>query len=164
LQGFYSSDFPVGSVIYPATVGKVTPENRYSFPTGSVKVHPKGRYSFPVGSVIGRRRRTARTFPRNTAVRRYLSHQRRHRTACCGRSRASSFPTRSVLFPRRVGIVSPQGRYSELVGVYLVSFSLWLHADFPHRLGILGGARGPTETRRTWSSTWLRTSKRLLGI
>jgi hypothetical protein len=121
LQVFYSPGFPVGSVIYPATVGKVTPEGRYSFPTGSVKVHPKGRYSFPtgsvkvhpkgrysfpVGSVIGRRRRTARTFPRNTAVRRYLSHQRRHRTACCGRSRDSPFPTGSVLFPRRVGIQS----------------------------------------------------------
>ena len=106
MQVFYSPGFPVGSVIYPATVGKVTPEDRYSFPTRSVKVHPKGRYSFPVGSVIGRRRGTARTFPRNTAVRRYLSHQRRHRTACCGWSRGSSFPTRSVLFPRRVGIRS----------------------------------------------------------
>ena len=106
MQVFYSPGFPVGSVIYPATVGKVTPEDRYSFPTGSVKVHPEDRYSFPVGSVIGRRRRTARTFPRNTAIKRYLSHQRRHRTACCGRSRGSPFPTGSVLFPRRVCIQS----------------------------------------------------------
>jgi hypothetical protein len=135
LQGFYSPNFPVGSVIYPATVGKVTPEDRYSFPTGSVKVYPEDRYSFPVGSVIGRRRRTARTFPRNTAARRYLSHQRRHRTACCGRSRGSPFPTGSVFgacwcLPGQFLLVvacrlSPQGRYSR--------GALW---PFPRGLGI----------------------------
>jgi hypothetical protein len=50
-------------------------------------------------------------------------------------------PVEGLTFPHRVGIVSPQGRYSELVGVCLVRFSLWLHARFPHRLGILGGRK-----------------------
>ena len=33
-------------------------------------------------------------------------------------------PVEGLTFPHRVGIVSPQGRYSELVSVYLVSFLL----------------------------------------
>jgi hypothetical protein len=51
-------------------------------------------------------------------------------------------PVEGLTFPHRVGIVSPQDRYSELVGVYLVSFSLWLHAGFPHRVGIPGALCG----------------------
>ena len=47
-------------------------------------------------------------------------------------------PAEGLTFPHRVGIVSPQGRYSDLVSVYLVGFSLWLRAGFPHRLGIPG--------------------------
>ena len=47
-------------------------------------------------------------------------------------------PVEGLTFPHRVGIVSPQGRYSDLVSVYLVGFSLWFHAGFPHRLGIPG--------------------------
>ena len=71
-----------------------------------------------MGSLIGRPHRTGRTFPGNTAVRRYLFHQRRHRTVRCRQSRGSPFPTGSVLFPGRVGIrsllpftwsVSPRG-------------------------------------------------------
>ena len=154
MQVFYSPGFPVGSVIYPATVGKVTPEDRYSFPTGSVKVHPKGRYSLPVGSVIGRRRRTARTFPRNTAVRWYLSDKRRHRTACCGRSRGSPFPTRSVLFPCRVGIRS----------LLVFTYSLSLRGrmpDFPTGSVFLGRSvavtppsSGERVSSRAWVSRW----------
>ena len=137
MQGFYSPGFPVRSVIYPDMVGKVTPEDRYYFPTGSVKVAPEGRYYFPTGSVIlphGVVNRwtlphPARTFPGNTAVRRYLFHQRRHRTVRCRQLKGSRFPTGSVLFACRVGIrslllftwsvsprgcipASPQGRYS----------------------------------------------------
>ena len=33
-------------------------------------------------------------------------------------------PVEGLTFPHRVGILSPQGRYSELVSVYLVSFLL----------------------------------------
>lgn len=55
-------------------------------------------------------------------------------------------PVEGLAFPSRVGIVSPQGRYSELVSVYLVSFSLWLHAGFPHRLGIPGALCGRYST------------------
>jgi hypothetical protein len=129
LQGFYLPDFPVGSVIYPATVGKVTPEDRYSFPTGSVKVHPKGRYSFPTGSVIGRRRRTARTFletllsggicPTNGAIAR---HAAAGRGAHLSPEDRHSFPTGSVFgacwcLPGQFLLVvacplSPQARYS----------------------------------------------------
>jgi hypothetical protein len=47
-------------------------------------------------------------------------------------------PVEGLTFPHSVGIVSPQGRYSELVAVYLVSFPSWLHAGFPHRVGIPG--------------------------
>jgi hypothetical protein len=55
-------------------------------------------------------------------------------------------PVEGLTFPHRVGIVSPQGRYSDLVSVYLVGFSLWLHAGFPHRLGILGALCGRYST------------------
>ena len=55
-------------------------------------------------------------------------------------------PVEGLAFPSRVGIVSPQGRYSELVSVYLVGFSLWLHAGFPHRLGIPGALCGRYST------------------
>jgi hypothetical protein len=51
-------------------------------------------------------------------------------------------PVEGLTFPHRVGIVSPQGRYSDLVSVYLVGFSLWFHAGFPHRLGIPGALCG----------------------
>ena len=55
-------------------------------------------------------------------------------------------PVEGLTFPHRVGIVSPQGRYSDLVSVYLVGFSLWFHAGFPHRLGIPGALRGRYST------------------
>lgn len=55
-------------------------------------------------------------------------------------------PVEGLTFPHRVGIVSPQGRYSELIRVYLASFSLWLHAGFPHRLGIPGTLYGRYST------------------
>jgi hypothetical protein len=55
-------------------------------------------------------------------------------------------PVEGLTFPHRVGIVSPQGRYSDLVSVYLVGFSLWLHAGFPHGLGIPGALCGRYST------------------
>jgi Beta-propeller repeat len=55
-------------------------------------------------------------------------------------------PVEGLIFPSRVGIVSPQGRYSELVSVYLVRFSLWFHAGFPYRLGIPGALCGRYST------------------
>jgi len=55
-------------------------------------------------------------------------------------------PVEGLTFPHKVGIVSLQGRYSELVSVYLVSFSLWLDAGFPHRLGIPGALCGGYST------------------
>src|SRR5918995_3458947 len=55
-------------------------------------------------------------------------------------------PVEGLTFPHRVGIVSPQGRYSDLVSVYLVGFSLWFHAGFPHRLGIPGALCGRYST------------------
>jgi hypothetical protein len=55
-------------------------------------------------------------------------------------------PVEGLTFPHRVGIVSLQGRYSELVSFYLVSFSLWLDAGFPHRLGIAGALCGGYST------------------
>ena len=55
-------------------------------------------------------------------------------------------PVEGLTFPSRVGIVSPQGRYSELIRVYLASFSLWLHAGFPHKLGIPGALCGRYST------------------
>ncbi len=56
------------------------------------------------------------------------------------------WPVEGLTFPHTVGIVPPQGRYSELVSVYLLTFSSWSHAGFPHRLGIPGALCGRYST------------------
>ena len=131
MQGFYSPSFPVRSVIYPDMVGKVTPEDRYYFPTGSVKVPPEGRYYFPTGSVILPHGVVNRwTLPHRA----YFSWEHCCQAVCVPPTAASHgtlLPVEGLTFPHRVGIVCLQGRYSKLIAVYLVSLPSWLHTGFP---------------------------------
>jgi hypothetical protein len=142
-------------------VGKVTLEDRYYFPTGSVKVPPEGRYYFPTGSVI---------LPHGVVNRWTLPHRAyfswKH---CCqavsvpptAASHGTLPPVEGLTFPHRVGIVCLQGRYSKLIAVYLVSFPSWLHTGFPTGSVFSGRSHVPRTSCRRSSQKFTKESSQI---